>query len=645
MGNYHVTGNGFVKLDPPKATSFMLANITLVNGQRYCIKIKVENKAGLITEVSSDGFIADVTPPNVRKAQVRDGITGLDIDYQANTTSMSAEWDGFADPESGIQYYEYGVSRNRGGTPDIFPFQSAVLDTSATATGLSLADDVYYFIVCAVNNAGLRKCISSDGVLIDLTLPSHGVVHDGIIEPDQTYQSSLSSMAANWEGIWDLDSGVEKFEWSIGVSEQDKTSIQEYTDAGLSTHVKSQTVLNLLSGTKYYVHLKVTNQAGAVRELVSDGVIADGTPPIPSTIYPGFGSQHEWKYSDQESAFYSDTASSIAVYWNRFSEPESEVWYYKWAIGTSKCGTQVQPLINIGRSNYANTTMTDLVFRPGVKYYITVTSRNRAGLVSRSCSDALVFDSTPPLPGKVCIGQPSIRNEKKTFISNNSVIIFWGEFTDPESGIKSCKISVLDQAGNVFFSAVRNTSSGNITLPGSINVLHGGYNASLECINNAGLASSSSSAFVIDHTPPIQTGPIIAGVSRDHSFQYQSDINSVTALWPPFTDRESGIEKYYFAIGTQPYEDDVVSFENIYLATRITKTDLSISHGGTYFITVIATNLAGLSSNVSSLGLIIDTSTPLADNNDVQDGLGNEDIDYFSQNMVLSAQWKNITDP
>ena len=88
-GNYHVTGNGFVKLNPPTATSFMLTNITLVNGQRYCVKIKAENKAGLFsTEVSSDGFVADVTPPNTRKSQVRDGTTGLDIDYQANTTSM-----------------------------------------------------------------------------------------------------------------------------------------------------------------------------------------------------------------------------------------------------------------------------------------------------------------------------------------------------------------------------------------------------------------------------------------------------------------------------------------------------------------------------------------------------------------------------
>ena len=117
--------------------------------------------------------------------------------------------------------------------------------------------------------------------------------------------------------------------------------------------------------------------------------------------YPGFGSQDEWRYNDKELAFYSASASAISVYWNKFSEPESEVWYYKWAIGTSRCVTQIQPLVNIGRRNYANTTMSELVFIPGVKYYVTVISRNRAGLVSQSCSDALVFDSTPPHPSIV----------------------------------------------------------------------------------------------------------------------------------------------------------------------------------------------------------------------------------------------------
>ena len=645
FGNYHITGNEFTKTEPPTASSFLISNVSLVNGQRYCIKIKAENKAGLMSyEVSSNGFVVDVTPPNTRKAQVRDGITGADIDYQANTTAMSAEWDDFADLESQIHYYEYGVSRNRAGKPNVYPLTINGLNTSATAGGLSLTDDVYYFIVCAVNNAGLRSCISSDGVLIDLTPPSHGVVHDGIIEPDLQYQSSLSSMAANWEGIWDLESGIEKFEWSIGTSANDKSSVQDYVDVGLSTHVRSQVALNLSSGTKYYVHLKVINQAGAVRELISDGVIADGTPPIPNKIHPGFGFQDEWLYSEEENAFYSASGSSIAFYWHQFSEPESEVWYYKWAIGTSKCGTQVQPLINIGRSNYANTTTTNLVFRPGVRYYATVMSRNKAGLVSRACSDALVFDSTPPLPGIIHIKQPPGSNITKTFITNNSAAIYWEGSSDPESAILRCNISVVDQAGDVKFMETSNSTSGFMIIPENVLCVRGQYNISACCVNNANLASLSSSVFIVDDTPPVQSGPVVTGISCDGALHYQSDDKSIKVSWPSFTDPESGIERYYVAIGTQPYQDDIIGFENVYLATRINKTDLTLSQGAVYYITVVAVNRAGLSTNLSSLGLLIDKTPPLAYNADIIDGMHGEDIDYISPDTVLSAHWEKIAD-
>lgn len=110
-GNYHLTENQFIPVNPPTARSFLLTNISLVNGQQYCITVMAENKAGLLSlKVSSDGFLIDLTPPNVRKAQVQDGNTGSDIDYQANNTALSAEWSGIIDPESGIQSYEYGVS-------------------------------------------------------------------------------------------------------------------------------------------------------------------------------------------------------------------------------------------------------------------------------------------------------------------------------------------------------------------------------------------------------------------------------------------------------------------------------------------------------------------------------------------------------
>jgi len=52
-----------------------------------------------------------------------------------------------------------------------------------------------------------------------------------------------------------------------------------------------------------------------------------------------------------------------------------------------------------------------------------------------------------------------------------------------------------------------------------------------------------------------------------------------------------------------------------------------------------------LTTNVAPADLIIDTSSPLAENDDIIDGLGVEDVDYFSPKMGLSAHWENITDP
>ena len=79
----------------------------------------------------------------------------------------------------------------------------------------------------------------------------------------------------------------------------------------------------------------------------------------------------------------------------------------------------------------------------------------------------------------------------------------------------------------------------------------------------------------------------------------------------------------------------------MYLATRINKTDLSLSQGGVYYITIVAVNRAGLvlSTNLSSLGILID-----AYNSYIVDGLNGEDIDYISPGIALSAHRENITD-
>ncbi|KAK3735006.1 hypothetical protein QZH41_010660, partial [Actinostola sp. cb2023] len=643
-GNYHITSNKFIPVSPSISTSITLQKLTLINGQRYCTKVKAKNMAGLYSkEATSNGFMVDKTPPDIREARVTDGVTKTDIDYQDDATVMSANWEGIRDHESGIKYFEYGVSRKRAGLPDVSPFKNVGLRTSARATGLSLAEDVYYVIVCAVNNAGLRTCLSSDGVLIDKTQPSKGIVNDGVLEPDVRYQSSLTSMAANWEGIWDLESQIERFEWAIKDNTKDANIALPYVDVGLATHVKNEQPLSLTNGKTYQVHLKVFNHAGRFRDMNSDGVTVDSTAPKPSRIFPGIPGNNDWIHHDSDKIFYTSTSLHIFAFWDAFIEPESEVWYYKWAIGTSKCGTQVQPFINIGRLTHANSTTSDLNFNDGTEYYVTVTSQNKANLVSHSCSEAFMMDKTPPSTGSVNIGDAD-RHQKH--IGSDYIHVYWKGFDDRESGIDYCDISITSSSSNVFITKSRDLPSGSVPVRKSMFISGQVYKAVVKCVNKANLtALQTSDPFTVDYTSPIPQGPIVAGVSRDNSMQYQSDTTSVTAAWPPFKDPESPIKEYWMAIGRSHLDDAVVSLSNVGMATQISRSNLKLVDGTTYYLTVYGVNAAGLNSSVQGLPLRIDVTPPVASNGSVMDGVGKDDWEYFNPKDPVAGHWETISDP
>lgn len=61
IGNYYVIGNIFIEVIFLIIILFVLVNVLLMNGQKYCVKFKVKNKVGLVSlEVFLDGFIVDV---------------------------------------------------------------------------------------------------------------------------------------------------------------------------------------------------------------------------------------------------------------------------------------------------------------------------------------------------------------------------------------------------------------------------------------------------------------------------------------------------------------------------------------------------------------------------------------------------------
>ena len=137
---------------------------------QYFVTVQAQNSAGYYTRSTSNGFQIDSTPP-VGK-MIRDGQTLDDIDLQSHDTFISANWDEFEDPESGIIKYEWCAGTRRGAC-DVIP-QTDVGDSITVRQQVSppLTTGMIFFVTLTVyNGAGGMTKAFTNGVKVDNTAP------------------------------------------------------------------------------------------------------------------------------------------------------------------------------------------------------------------------------------------------------------------------------------------------------------------------------------------------------------------------------------------------------------------------------------------------------------------------------------------
>jgi hypothetical protein len=93
---------------------------------------------------------------------------------------------------------------------------------------------------------------------------------------------------------------------------------------------------------------------------------------------------------------------------------------------------------------------------------------------------------------------------------------------------------------------------------------------------------------------------------------FQQWMDRIYASWSGFSDLESGIASYEWAIGTEPGFDDVLHFVDVGTSTDEKADGLTLETGTTYFVTVRARNGSGLSVQASSDGVAVDAIPPAA---------------------------------
>ncbi|MBS4014065.1 MAG: hypothetical protein KGZ97_09985 [Bacteroidetes bacterium] len=102
----------------------------------------------------------------------------------------------------------------------------------------------------------------------------------------------------------------------------------------------------------------------------------------------------------------------------------------------------------------------------------------------------------------------------------------------------------------------------------------------------------------IDRTPPTNISYVYDGIGSDIS--QTNSTTQLSANWANSSDVNSGIKKYWYAIGTSAGNTNIVGWTDNGTNTSVTHTGLTLTNGTTYYFSVRSENGAGLLSTVAS---------------------------------------------
>ncbi len=205
----------------------------------------------------------------------------------------------------------------------------------------------------------------------------------------------------------------------------------------------------------------------------------------------------------------------------------------------------------------------------------------------------------------------TISGEIKVF-KDNVLVSSWIDASPLTAGNS---ISLRTGNANVSYDNIKvyrsRTTSANVTVGANQDVPYQNFSPSLPaCLilsvvtDSAYNFSAVDSAFVnIDWTAP-EIYSVADGLGADADTTY--DTTSLSANWRAAVDTNSGISAYRACIGSTPGEADVVPWFGNNMSTRFTETGLTLKRDSTYYVSVVATNAAGLMSDtISSDGILV----------------------------------------
>ena len=423
-----------------------------------------------------------------------------------------------------------------------------------------------------------------------------------------------------------------------------------YPTALSTTWSSNPQLLQLVEGVTYYVYVRGWSKAGVISNIiVSDGVLVDNTPPdirdaqVRDTIPPvanwcevrpcavSFDPQSgvnldvaSLRHLLRDGIGFTSSATSVAAFWFGFTDPESGIARYRWGIGS--CAEGADPAsfntqqMQVVESPEAFTVEVQMF--QGLHFCVGVAAENHAGMLSNYVySFGVTLDITPPSLMYARDGPPpspgTVYKEVDSQPSRTALMVHWMA-SDPTSGIAEQELRLLQAPSTPGAQPVALTNwtavgpaATTAVVPAPYLLAHGKrYYVELRITNGALLQTLASTDGVIVDT----TAPHSYNASVFHNFerldvQYSSNTKVVRASWEGFEDPETAITEFWWSVGTSRHETDVVNTTYLGSATYA-EVAVDLSDGTQLFVTVWASNDAGLTSFVRSAAVMVDSSPP-----------------------------------
>ncbi|ESO88609.1 hypothetical protein LOTGIDRAFT_165393 [Lottia gigantea] len=308
------------------------------------ITVTAYNKAGLIVESTSDGFIIDTTPPTVTKhLTLSSTFASILPSTIICRTGFKVEWK-FTDVESDIEHQYISFSPHLLG------------DFNSSTTEIPSVLKEYVFIIDTECSKRIPSVLKEYGFIIDTECSRR-----------------IPSVLEEYGFIIDTE-----------CSKRIPSVLTEYVFSGLSLH----------DGSKYRVKVIGCNLAGLCTSSVSDDILVDTTAPTRGTF--AIESNHAANIIRHPGRWIEWNTTSLTIAWLGFSDLHSGIQYYLVSVGTkpfytdlNKDGKAVQYFHEDGRlfknegEVQIKTVETAGNLVHGMSVFISIVAVNGVGLKSR----------------------------------------------------------------------------------------------------------------------------------------------------------------------------------------------------------------------------------------------------------------------